>query len=127
MPITISKEHEGKTVYGLGWGNNCPRSGQLLPVEFYVAKVNRKYVSLQSKHGKPENYDPESGTTQSEINRGYLNEGYAFFESLQDIKDHIALTKIKGEISGYFRNNPKLSEGQARTIRAILFPNQTAE
>ncbi len=131
MPITISKEHEGKAVYGLGWGNNCPRGGRPnIPVHFFVEKVNRKYVKLKTNFSHiAVNYHPEKGVTQNSINAGYgCNEGYSFFESLQDIEDYKALNKIKADVMGYFRgHNAELSEGQARTIHAILFPSQTAE
>ena len=131
MPITISKKHEGKTVYGLGWGNNQPRCGRPnIPVKFFVEKVNRKYVKLKTE-GRREsvNYHPKKGSTQCAINTGYGgNQGYDFFASLQDIEDYEALNKIKADVMGYFRGyNAELSEGQARTIHAILFPNQTAE
>jgi hypothetical protein len=134
MRITIEKKHEGKTVYGLGWGNNCPRGGRPnTPIEFKVVKVNRKYARLIHESSRREvGYHPESGATQECINSGYgNNSGYQFFESLEDIENHNELERLKGNISSFFRqHNPKLTEGQARTIHAILFPNavnQTAE
>lgn len=129
MRITIEKKHEGKIVYGLGWGNNQPRgSAANPPIPFKVFKVNRKYVRLIRGGGCDRGYHPWSGKSQEAINGGHANEGYQFFESLQDIEGHVALNKIKAEVLSYFRrHDTEISEGQARTIHAILFPNQTAE
>ncbi len=125
MNITVKKEHEGKTIYGIGTGNNCPRGGITnVPVEFNVVKVKRKYVEMSVGSSRyTDNYHPKTGSTQQSINTGYSNnQGYMFFESLQDIEEYKALNKIRSAVFSYFRDmNPILSEDQARGIHAILF------
>lgn len=128
MNITIGKQHEGKTIFGLGTGNNKSRSGPNDPVEFEVIKVNRKYVSLRV-YKSVDNYDPESGATQQSINTGYGgNAGYLFFESLDDIEAYNEHRIKNRKVYGYFRSyGSLLSKEQTDKIHEILFDGEGDE
>lgn len=125
MNITIGKKHEGKTIFGVGTGNNARRGHPNNPLEFEVIKVNRKYVSLRNYFGV-DNYDPETGCTQSAINAGYNgNSGYLFFESLDDIKIYDEHRIKYRKVFDYFRNyGVKLSKEQTDKIHEILFKGE---
>jgi hypothetical protein len=125
MRITIEKKHEGKTVFGLPTGNNINRNSTNSPVEFAVVKVKRKYVDLSLKGSTiVKAYCPESGTTQEEINSGYIcNAGYKFFESLEDIERYLDHHKKLDDIKEYFRSFAQvtLSEKDVNTIHGLIY------
>lgn len=106
--MEFTKEHEGKTIIAVPTGNNA-RSMKYSNEkyrEFRVVKVKRKYVELCTLDGHlKNNYDPESGATQKDINAGYsLNAGYIFFESKEDYLEWKTTTTIVGNIEKMTRD-----------------------
>lgn len=127
MNIKITKEYEGKVVYGIPTGNNARRGiTRQEPVEFLVIKRKTKYVELQRVGwGSTDNYDPSFGRTQSAINSGYVNNsGYRFYANLEDIEKDYELQAKRDKIINYFRSYPRLTgfnEIELDTILNILF------
>ena len=113
--LKIKKEHEGKIIYGLGFGNNMST-----PTEFEVVKVNRKYVKM-NRYGRPDNYHPETGATQEAINSGYgSNSGYKFFDSLADIGRYNDNRNKIRDIRSYFDYSPDLTHAEIDIVHGII-------
>ena len=125
MRIKIEKKHEGKTVFGLPTGNNVSRVGTNAPIEFEVVKIKRKYVDLRRKGTTYTNaHCPYSGTTQEEINSGYMcSAGYKFFESLEDVERYLEHNKKIAAIEKYFKSfaQVNLSEEDVSTIYGLIY------
>lgn len=122
--ITINKDHIGKSVYGIGTGNNA-RNGVVC---FNVIKVGRKYVELcrDGAHCAIK-YDPTTGATAESIRSGYGgNGGYRFFNSMSDINDYTDLEKKKNEIFNAMCKRDAwqdLTPDRINQIHAVIFPD----
>ena len=119
--IEITKEYEGKVVYGVPTGNNVVRGpNRSKPVEFLVIKRKTKYVELQRAGCEVLNYDPVTGATQSAINSGYGGRaGYEFYASLEDIENRYELMDKRRKIRDLW-NDRKLQDLSAVELDTIL-------
>lgn len=121
--IEITKEYEGKVVYGVPTGNNAVRGpNRSKPVEFIVIKRKIKYVELQRVGStRKDNYDPVTGATQSAINSGYgCNAGYDFYASLEDIEKMYELNEKRMKVRECFAGTRKLLELDKAELDTIL-------
>lgn len=122
MNIEITKDYEGKVVYGIPTGNNATRGvSRQKPKEFIVIKRKTKYVELQVVGYKyTDMYDPVTGATQKDINSGYIgNAGYYFYDSLEAIEEEYILNQKKVKILSYFRGFGSLRNTSKEDIEAI--------
>ena len=123
--MEFTKEHEGKDVIALPTGNNA-RGGKGAE-KFRVIKVKRKYIEMAKVYddgrlGIANNYCPNSGATQKEINSGYgLNAGYIFFNSEEDIEEYKLINKMRDEISQFFNwRSFKLDNEKIKQVYEII-------
>lgn len=123
--ITIAqfKEYVGKTIFAVPTGNNARRNDKDYIEKFDVISCGRKYVQLQCKNwGSPNNYCPEKGASQSQINSGYgLNAGYKFYSDLESIEKEREVAQKLSEIKETFRGwgNCYLNDKQIEQIHEI--------
>ena len=125
--MKFTKEDEGNIIFAKPTGN-AARYDKDKIVKFEVVKVKRKYVEMymlygdDSKSYSTDNYSPESGATQKEINSGYGgNSGYIFFRYEKDIKNHTELLVMRRKMRDFFSyGSNKISLEDAKIIVAII-------
>jgi len=99
----ITKDHEGKTILGVGTGNNAVRGGTTPPVNIHIIKVKRKYFTA-TIGGCSCLYDIDRKTGNDKES---WNGGYSLYENEKDLKDtelaDINMELIKSCLGGYGR------------------------
>jgi len=101
MIIKVTKEHEGKTILGVGTGNNAVRNGETPPVEIHVIKVKRKYFTACMGRST---YQHDLHCETGDDREGWGNGGYEFYLDKEAIdRSSMADFNVK-IIRNYFGN-----------------------
>ena len=94
----ITKEFEGKKIYGEPTGNGARHYKNIEPIVFNVIKVKRKYFDCINDNSRWE----QTLCTRSGTPQGGFNTGYIFYASEKDFHDSIQNRKNLRVISDFF-------------------------
>ena len=123
--MKLSKELEGKSIFGIPTGNNARSSTKV--IEFQVIKVKRKYFDLVQRgweRNGANSYCPDTGSLESEIRLGYGgNSGYKFFLNLEEALNENRKEKMIFEINNSTFKFKDLSYEDVLAIHTILEKN----